>query len=178
MAITTAEQLLRAQDIGPCELVAGEFRTLVPPGGYHGQIAYDIGFALGQHVKARGLGRLFAAETGFLLSRDPDTVRAPDVAFLCPDRAPPPMRGYYPGAPDLVVEVLSPDDRPGPVEDKVAMWLVSGATVVWVVDPVAQTVSVHQRGRGATTLHRDDTLTGGPLLPDFALPLRELFPAN
>jgi Uma2 family endonuclease len=174
-AITTAEQLLRATDIGRCELVAGELRTLIPPGGQHGRIAFDIGYALGRHVKPRKLGTLFAAETGFLLSRDPDTVRAPDVAFVRADRVAPPERGYYPGAPDLVVEVLSPDDRPGSVRDKVAMWLEAGATLVWEVDPRKRTVTVHQRAGGARTLTEADTLTGGPVLPDFSLPVHDVF---
>ena len=174
-AITTAEQLLRATDLGRCELVDGELRTLIPPGGQHGRIAFDIGFALGQHIKPRKLGTLFAAETGFLLSRDPDTVRAPDVAFVSADRPPLPPRGYYPGAPDLVVEVLSPDDRPGYVRDKVEMWLEAGAMLVWEVDPRTHTVRVHQRAGGAHTLAEADTLTGGPVLPDFELPLRDLF---
>ncbi len=174
-AITTVEQLLKAQHLGRCELVAGEVRTLIPPGGQHGWIAYDIGYALGQHVKPRKLGMLFAAETGFLLSRDPDTVRAPDVAFVSSDRPPLPPHGYYPGAPDLVVEVLSPDDRPGYVRDKIEMWLTAGATLVWEIDPRQRTVTVHRRGRGAHTLTEADTLTGGPVLPDFELALHDLF---
>ncbi len=174
-AITTAEQLLRATEIGRSELVAGELRTLIPAGGQHGRIAFDIGHELGQHVKPRKLGMLFAAETGFLLSRDPDTVRAPDVAFVSADRPPLPERGYYPGAPDVVVEVLSPDDRPGYVRDRIEMWLAAGATLVWEVDPAERTVTVHQRGRGARTLTEADTLSGGPVLPDFELPLRNVF---
>ncbi|MHC4934337.1 MAG: Uma2 family endonuclease, partial [Planctomycetota bacterium] len=110
MAITTAEQLLRAGDIGRCELVRGELRMMIPPGFAHGRITIKLTGPILKHVEANGLGIVVAAETGFLLARDPDTVRAPDIAFVRAARGPGPERGYFPGAPDLAVEVLSPDD--------------------------------------------------------------------
>jgi len=120
MAITTAEQLLRAGDIGRCELIRGELRMMIPPGAEHGRIAMSLSLRIGNHVLARDLGTVYAAETGFRLTRGPDTVRAPDLGFVRAGRPPAPKRGYYPGAPDLAVEVLSPDDRPGYVREKVA----------------------------------------------------------
>jgi len=157
--ITTAEQLLRAQHVGRCELVRGELRTLIPPGAEHGRIAAGLLVAIANHVNAQGLGTVFASETGFVLSRDPDTVRAPDVAFVRAGRPPAPRRGYYEGAPDLAVEVLSPDDRPAYVRDKVAEWLQAGARSVWVVDPETRTVTVHRRRRPPATLCERDTLS-------------------
>lgn len=175
MAITTADELLRAGDIGRCELVRGEFRRMIPAGGEHGRIAATLTCQLGSHVRSRGLGRIYAAETGFLLARDPDTVRAPDVAFTRAERGPPPPRGFVPGAPDLVVEVVSPDDRPGYVREKIAEWLEAGAAAVWVVDPDARTVTAHAPARSPCVLGEADTLDGGDLLPGLALAVRDVF---
>ena len=173
--ITTAEELLTAQDIGRCELVRGRLRAMIPPGAEHGRLAHELGYMISRHVKAHGLGTVYAAETGFLLSRDPDTVRAPDVAFVRADRAPAPPRGYYPGAPDLAVEVLSPDDRPGYVREKVAEWLEAGTRAVWVVDPRSRTVTVHEPGAEPRLLEEADALFGGDVLPGFELMVAEIF---
>jgi Uma2 family endonuclease len=173
--ITTAEELLRAQDLGRCELVRGELRMMIPPGAEHGRVAMGLGWRITDHVKAHDLGTVFAAETGFLLARDPDTVRAPDVAFVREDRPAAPPRGYYPGAPDLAVEVLSPDDRPGYVREKVAEWLEAGALAVWVVDPKERTLTVHEPGQAACTLDETGTVWGGATLPGFELAVRDVF---
>ena len=173
--LTTAEELLRAQDIGRSELVRGEIRVMIPPGAEHGRVTAKLTLAIGNAVESAGLGTIYAAETGFLLSRNPDTVRAPDVAFVRAGRPPAPSRGYYLGAPDLAVEVLSPDDRPGYVAEKVAEWLEAGAQVVWVVDPRMRTVTVHESGRGPRVLDERDTLPGGDLLPGFKLVVVEVF---
>ena len=173
--ITTAEQLLRAQDIGRCELVRGELHTMIPPGAQHGRIAMNLGWKIRSHVEAHSLGTVFAAETGFVLARDPDTVRAPDVGFVRTGREPVPERGYYPGAPDLAVEVLSPDDRPGYVREKVAEWLEAGTQAVWVVDPRKRTVNVHEPDREPRLLEATDTLHGGDVLPGFELAVAEIF---
>jgi len=174
-AITTAEELLRAGDIGRCELVRGELRMMIPPGAKHGWVAINLTGPILNHVKANSLGAVYAAETGFQISRDPDTVRAPDLAFVRADRPGPPDRGYYPGAPDLAVEVLSPDDRPGYVRDKVAEWLEAGVRAVWVVDPRARTVVVHESNVEPRVLGDGDTLPGGDVLPGFALAVAEIF---
>jgi Uma2 family endonuclease len=173
--ITTAEQLLRAQDIGRCELVRGELRLLIPPSADHGRVAMRLGRAIADHVEAHSLGTAYAAETGFFLSREPDTVRAPDVAFVRSGRAATPERGYYPGAPDLAVEVLSPDDRPGYVKEKVAEWLEAGARAVWVVDPRKRTVTVHGTRRKPRVLGEGDPLRAGAVLPGFEIGVREIF---
>ena len=113
------------------------------------------------------------AETGFVLAREPDTVRAPDVAFLRPGRAV--GDAYIDGAPDLAVEVVSPGDRPGYVRERVAEWLEAGTEVVWVVDPRTQTVAVHVAVQPTRVLGAMDTLRGDPVLPGFELPLARLF---
>ena len=122
-----------------------------------------------------GLGTTYAAETGFLLSRNPDTVRAPDVAFVRAGRPPAPGRGYYLGAPDLAVEVLSPDDRPGYVADRVAEWLEAGAQAVWVVDPRIRKVTVHESNRDPRVLDERASVSGGDLLPGFELAVATIF---
>lgn len=175
MAITTADELLRAGDIGRCELIRGELKMMIPSGDEHGRVTITLGWAVANHVKSRNLGILHGAETGFILSRDPDTVRAPDLAFTRADRAKPPVRGFVPVVPDLVAEVLSPDDRPGYVREKIAEWLEAGVLVVWVVDPRVRTVSVHESGRPPTVFVESDMLRGGDLLPGFELPVRDLF---
>ena len=148
---------------------------MIPAGGEHGRIAGKLTCALGNHVMARQLGTFYAAETGFVLSRDPDTVRAPDVAFTRAERAAPPVRGFVPGAPDLAVEVLSPDDRPGYVREKVAEWLEAGTRAVWVVDPREQTVTVHEPQRTPLVLGETESVSGGDVLPGFDFALRDIF---
>jgi Uma2 family endonuclease len=117
-----------------------------------------------------------AAETGFRISRDPDTVRAPDVAFVCAQRVPRRIpRGYFDGAPDLAVEVLSPEDRASEVMAKVQDWLEAGCREVWVVDPKTQTVSVHRSRNETLILHAADRLISDALLPGFSLSVAEIF---
>lgn len=174
MPITTAEELLRAQDIGRCELVRGELVMMVPPGFEHGWLQNRIGHRLVSFVESRRLG-VITGEIGFVLARGPDTVRAPDVAFVRAERITGRIPGYFEGAPDLAVEVLSPDDRPGYVRDKVLEWLESGAGAVWVVDPRARTVAVHEPKRKAVVLGEGDVLKGSGPLDGFELQVREIF---
>lgn len=174
MAITTAEELLRAQDIGRCELVRGELVMMVPPGGEHGRLQNRIGLRLGSFVESRGLGVVFG-EIGFVLARNPDTVRAPDLAFIHAERVKGRIPGYVEGAPDLAIEILSPDDRPGYVRDKVAEWLEAGAGAVWVVDPRSRTVAVHRPQAEPRVLGEADTLRGDGALKGFEVAVREVF---
>jgi Uma2 family endonuclease len=174
--LITAEYLLRTPGLGRCELVRGELIMMSPAGAEHGLIIFRIGGPLWTYVSRTGLGEVFGAETGFHIAHDPDTVRAPDVAFVALDRLPsPPPRGFFPGPPDLAVEVISPDDRQSEVLAKVQDWLDAGCRVVWLVDPRRQTVSVYQGGGEAQVLGLSDTLVGGPLLPGFSLAVAEIF---
>ena len=171
--IRTAEALLQAGDLGRCELVRGELSMMLPTGGRHGRLAMRIGHALADFVDREGLGEVLAAETGFLLARNPDTVRAPDVAFVRRGREI--GDGFIDGPPELAVEVLSPGDRRGYVQEKVAEWLEAGTNRVWVVDPSEQSVTVHVLDREPWALGVDEILRGGPVLPGFELLLARLF---
>lgn len=171
--ITTAEQLLRAQDIGPCELIRGELRMLTFHGAEHGRIAAKVATSIANHVDSHGLGTLCAG-SGFVLSRDPDTVRAPDIAFIRADRRAA-GTGYFEGAPDLAVEVLSSDDEPAYVQGKVEDWIKAGTSAVWVVDTRAHTMTVHEPRSHARKLKGQDTLRGGSVLPGFELPVATVF---
>ncbi len=174
--ITTAEQLERAGDIGRCELLRGELLMMSPAGSHHGDIVGNLHLAMAQFVKTHQLGRVKVGETGFIIERDPDTVRAPDIAFvrsqrLHLDR----RRGFFPGPPDLAVEVLSPNDAPSEVADKVQQWLESGCESVWVADPERRTISVYRKDRPIRVCRAGETLDDEPLLPGFSLSIDEVF---
>jgi Uma2 family endonuclease len=156
------------------ELVAGQVVELVLPGFRHGVVVGTFAEYLRNYARARRLG-VVVENVGFVLSADPPTVRGPDVALVFGGRmpAPPPVK-FFPGPPDLAVEVLSPDDRPGEVAAKVADYLRAGTLAVWVADPEAQTVAIHTRD-GITRYGRGETLRGAPPLPGLELPLEVLF---
>lgn len=174
----TAEELLALPDDEfRYELIQGTLRQMAPAGGHHGYLASGIGASLHHHVKANDLGRVFAAETGFVLASDPDTVRAPDAAFVRKERVEEAgaVEGYWPGAPDLAVEVISPNDRYTEVEDKVMEWLEAGTRMVAVVNPQRETVTVHRSRRDITVLEAEDALDGGDVVPGWSLSVGELF---
>lgn len=173
----SAEELLRLNmPEARRELVRGELIVREPAGFRHGDVAARLLIAVGTFVESRSLGRVFTAETGFRLRTNPDTVRAPDVAFVRHDRLPePPPRGYAAIAPDLVIEVLSPDDRPGEVLSKVGDWLEAGTTLVWVVDPDGRTARVYRADGGQDLLTDHDRLDGEVVLPEFQYELRRAF---
>jgi Uma2 family endonuclease len=173
----SAEELLHLS--GPearRELVRGELIVREPAGFRHGDIAARLLIAVGTFVESRSLGRVFTAETGFRLRTNPDTVRAPDVAFVRRDRLPdPPPRGYAAISPDLVIEVLSPDDRPGDVLSKVGDWLQAGTSLAWVVDPERRTTRVYRADGSQAVFTVDDRLDGEAVLPEFQYELRRAF---
>ena len=168
-ALLTAEELLRLNLPNKrTELVRGMLIIREPAGYQHGNIAARLMLAIGNYVEAHTLGRVFAAETGFTLARKPDTVRAPDVAFISNKRLPdPPPRGFAELAPDLAVEVLSPDDGAGEVLDKVADWLKAGTRLVWVVDPIRVLARVYRADGSESVLGESDVLLGEDVLPGF-----------
>jgi len=169
----TAEELLHLNlPNRRTELVRGVLVVREPAGYQHGEVAARLLVAIANHVDAHNLGRVFAAETGFTLARKPDTVRAPDVAFIRTARLPDPApRGFAELAPDLAVEVLSPDDRPGEVLAKIADWLTAGARLVWIVDPVRATARVYRADGTESILAERDILHGEDVLPGFELAL-------
>ena len=175
--ITTAEQLLTHRAPGRQELVRGELRVMSHAGKWHGAVAMRLGTRLFLFVEEHNLGLVFAAETGFVLARDPDTVLAPDVSFVRKDRlADVTTRGFFEGPPDLAVEVLSPDDTKTRVRDKVNGWLEHGTRLLWVVDPRTRRATVHHPHRAARTLDAAAVLDGEDVLPGLRLPVADLWP--
>jgi Uma2 family endonuclease len=182
--MSTVRTLLRADDLWQLpddgqrhELIAGELRTMPPSGEEHGGLAAMFTTYLNGYVLANRLGRVFAAETGFLIATAPDTVRAPDVAFVSAERlrAMPPGSGYRRGAPDLAVEIVSPHDRYTEVEEKVADWLAHDTRMVIVVNPRRRTLAVHRSDTEVRHLTIDDPLDGDDVVPGWTMPVRDLF---
>ena len=178
--MTTVEHIATAADLEQLsgdgfryELVDGEVRKMTLASNEHGKIAMRVAWRLAQHVETHGLGSVYAAETGFRLASDPDTVRAPDAAFVNQARldAVGAVAGYWPGAPDLVVEVVSPGDRSG----EVAAWLAAGTQMVVVIEPRLRTVAVHRADGVIRTLGAGDMLEGGAVVPGWEVPVVALF---
>jgi Uma2 family endonuclease len=159
------------------ELVEGELRRMSPAGDEHGKTTMELAGPLHQYVKRNKLGKVYAAETGFLIQTNPDTVRAPDIAFVRTERIEetPRVKSYRPGAPDLAVEVTSPGDTVSEVEDKVTEWLEAGARMVWVVSPRLKTVTVYRSLTEVVALTEKDVLDGGEVVPGFQIPVAEIF---
>jgi Uma2 family endonuclease len=156
------------------ELVKGVIVEMSPTGDVHGVVAAWVGHLILAHVDAHDLGEVAAAETGFRLSTDPDTVRAPDVAVIRKERLEPMTGRYYTIAPDLAVEVVSPGDTASDIHDKVRDFLQAGTRLVWVIYPSSRTVVVHTLAR-SETLEGDAPLDGGEVLPGFKLPASDVF---
>ncbi len=174
----TADELLRMPDDGVRrELVRGELREMTPAGHTRGRIAMRLAIPLGQFVRENDLGEVYAAETGFLLARKPDTVRAPDVAFVTRELAAAAgdVGGYFPGAPDLAVEVVSPSDTYAEVESKVEEWIRAGCRMIVVINPKSRTVKVYRTVTDVTVLTIEDVLDGADVVAGWCLPIRYLF---
>ncbi|MBK8974877.1 MAG: Uma2 family endonuclease [Planctomycetes bacterium] len=175
--LTRAEQLLELPRDGQRhELVEGELRAMSPAGARHGAVAARALMLLMQHVEERGLGTVFAAETGFVLARDPDTVRAPDAAFVRAGRDATSERGFFEGPPDLALEVLSPGDAFGDVEGKAVGWLRAGCGLVVVLDPLACRATVYRDPADARLLSGDDVLDASDIVPGWRVPLAAFWP--
>lgn len=178
--LLTADELLRLPDDGSRkELVEGELRTMAPAGYEHGIVAGNVLLRVGNHVQANRLGDVVAAETGFRIGRDPDTVRAPDVGFVAAGRFP---GGRLPAtfpdlAPDFLVEVVSPTDTAHEIEEKVRDWLRAGVRLLWVVYPSTRSVTVYRSMTDVRVLKEQDSLDGADVLPGFSCRVSDLFPA-
>jgi Uma2 family endonuclease len=169
----TAEELRQVRIPGKrVELVKGALVIREPAGGRHGSVAMELARQLANHVAPHRLGTVYAAETGFTLARHPDTVRAPDIAFVVRGRlADPKPSGFPDVAPDLVVEVRSPDDRPGEVLTKVAEWLSAGTRLVWLVDPERRVARVYRADGSEMVLAVGQALDGEDVVPGFSCSL-------
>ena len=159
------------------ELVRGRLVEMAPASWGHGNRGNEAAFLITKFVKAKGLGRVFTAETGFYLSRNPDTVRAPDVAFVRAERIPKDAdgSGYFDGPPDLAVEVLSPNDRTADVLEKVADVLRAGTLEVWVIDPRARAITVYVPDVPPRVVGEAQPLADSRALPGFAEPVASFF---
>lgn len=175
----TADELLTLPDDGQrYELLEGVLKQMTPAGGLHGVITGRLHGLMFEHLKRHpSLGVLCAAETGFHISRSPDTVRAPDVAFIRQERIPADgiPHGFWPFAPDLAVEVLSPRDTYDNVQEKVAAWIEAGTEIVWVVSPSRRTVTVYSSLSEARTLTEGEILEAKDCFPGFQCPVAAIF---
>jgi Uma2 family endonuclease len=174
--LMTAEELLGVEIPGKwTELIRGRLVVREPPGTYHGIVAMKLGYVVGEFVYKNQLGFLCGQDTGFKISSNPDTVRAPDLAFVAKARADAiGRRGYAAIAPDLAAEVMSPDDRPGEVLAKVGDWLDAGVRLVWVIDPARAEAHVHRPDGSLQVVTRDGLLDGEDVLPGFTYRLSEV----
>jgi Uma2 family endonuclease len=176
--LITADELLGMPADGfRYELVEGELRQMTPAGYEHGDIVGELHWRIGEFVHRHRLGRVLAAETGFLLSRNPDTVRAPDIAFIRAERrkvlgAP---RGFFPEAPALVVEAVSPSDTVYELDAKMRNWLTAGVELGWVITPSARMVTVYRSQDDIQVLTEKDVLTGENVWPGFECAIADLF---
>ena len=171
--LMTADELLRLPDDGwRYELVRGELRKMSPSGARHARVAAQIVGSLVAHMKQRPLGAVYSSEAGFRISRQPDTVRAPDAAFVRAERVVD-TAGFFDGPPDAAFEVISPGDTYSEIEEKTRDWLRAGVKVVVVVDPRTKSVRVH-RADGATNV--EDVVEVDDVIAGWQLPLTDLFP--
>jgi len=176
--LVTADDLLEisARDDRCYELIRGKLNVIPFADAMCGDLAAGLGSAIYLFASEHRTGAVFASGTGFFLERNPDTVRAPDTAFVRQTRLPARLTGkYFPGAPDLAVEVVSPNDRAEEVQNKVQDWLSHGTQLVWVVEPKTRTVTVYRPDGTANVLQTTDTLDGEDVLPGFRFPLSRLW---
>ena len=173
----TAEEFLNMPDDGfRHELIMGELVEMPPPGQYHAEIGSIVDGSLGPHVRGARIGKVYT-EYGYILSFGPDTVRAPDLSFISRERleAIGETRGYWPGAPDLAIEIISPSDRYTDVADKVQEWLDAGARMVVVINPRNRTVEIHRSNGDVEILAEGDTLDGAEVVPGWRIAVAEIF---
>jgi Uma2 family endonuclease len=172
-SLLTAEELLHTHLPNKrVELVRGVLVVHEPPGYEHGRITAELGFLLATHIKETRVGQLLIGDSGFKVAADPDTVRGADIAFLRSERLPDPhTRGFPALGPDLVVEVLSPSDRPGETLAKVGDWLEGGVRLVWVIDPARRLTQVYRQDGSTATIRETEPLDGEDVLPGFSCQL-------
>ena len=175
--LMTAEQLERVRiPHKSTELVRGRLIVREPPSTYHGIVQAALTGAVVAFVRARELGVVAGQDTGFKIASNPDTVRAPDLAFITRERTSQiEPRGYAALAPDLIAEIVSPDDRPGEVLSKVADWLDAGVRLVWVIDPGRRTAHVHRSDGSVTVIDAAGALDGEDVLPGFVCAVSDVF---
>lgn len=175
--LTAEEFMMLPADGQRQELVRGRIVEMPPPGWPHGRTVSKITRIVGSYAEDRGLGETASGDSGFVLERGPDTVLAPDFAFVSSER----LRrfsgseGYPDVAPDLVVEVVSPSDRMSDVMEKAASWLAFGARLVWIADPKHRAITVRRADGSSATIPPDGKVDGEDVLPGFSCEIRRFF---
>jgi Uma2 family endonuclease len=170
----TAEELIRLDDGYRHELIKGELLTMSPSDAEHGELVVNLTVPFATYVKQNSLGVVFGAETGFKLESDPDTVLAPDIAFVSRERVSVIPANYWAIAPDLVVEVISPSEREREVKNKTQQWLGFGVRLVWLVKPKSRTVEIHRVNK-AQVLTVNEILSGEEVVPGFEISVTTIF---
>lgn len=175
--LVTADELLRDFADQRCELIEGKVRKMSPTGFEHGGVVDEIAYQLNVVVRANGLGRVLIAEAGFLLHRDPDTVLAPDVSFVSAKNlaAVGSTKKFFPAAPDLAVEVVSPSDTAPEVHQRARRWIEAGCRAVWVAWPDDRSVTVYRALDDVKILTEDAVLDGAEVVPGFSCAVSQFF---
>jgi Uma2 family endonuclease len=177
--VQTAEQLAQMPSDGNrYELIDGELHMMSPAGGRHGRVAGRVFKLLANHVDDQSLGCVFAAETGFFIRRNPDTVRAPDAAFVSQARMEDIIddSGYVPLSPDLAVEVVSPNDTFADVENKAFSWLDAGSKLVLIVEPESKMVHAYRSRSDISVLQSAELLDVSDVVTGWQVKVSEFFP--
>ena len=160
------------------ELIRGELKPMAPAGADHGNITMELSALVSAYIIVHKLGKVFGAETGFIIEENPRTILAPDFAFIVAARVPTPIpKGFMPLVPDLVLETRSPGDRAGEVAAKVELWLHVGAREVWELNPRRQVLTIYRAAQAPMALTASDSLES-PLLPGFSLQLDVILSAE
>ena len=180
--MTTSERLYTADELWALshsdtskkwELSKGVLVEVSPTGNSHTILAVELARVIGNFVKAHKLGKVTGEAGGYILSENPDIVRAPDVGFIAKARAKSTDK-YFPGAPDLAVEIVSPGDTETEIAKKVREYLDAGTRLIWFFYPASRTVKVHTPTM-TKTLDENDVLDGMDVLPGFLLSVRDIF---
>jgi Uma2 family endonuclease len=176
--LITAEEFAAMAGDGLHELVRGEVVEVPNPKPEHGRYVSRLDRRLGTHVEAHHLGEVLVNDSGFILDRDPDTVRGPDISFIRRERLPNgklPEGVYFPGPLDLAIEVLSPDDRLADVEDKIDLYLAAGCPLVVILNPKRRTATLHRPGVDPHIVREPELLDLSAIVADFRCALADIF---
>lgn len=176
--LLTAEEFAALPDDGNRrELIAGRIQEMTSPGTPHGTVIFNIAFLLKLYLREHDIGRAWGAESGLITARGPDTVRGMDAAFISYNRRPrdESWKGLAAKAPEIVFEVISPEDRWPRMLQKIAEYLDAGVLLVCTLDPELKTMQLHTQSASAQTLRADDTFAVEEILPGFACKVREFF---
>jgi Uma2 family endonuclease len=157
------------------ELIEGELVETMSTGFIHGVVAQRIGRFIGNFADENNLGEVAAAETGFILGEK--TCRGADSAFISNENLEKHgyPQGFFPTAPDIAVEVVSPNNTSEEMMEKVNLYLQNGSQLVWVIYPQTKVITVYRQSNIVSLLRENDTLEGEDVLPNFKLEVSKLF---